>query len=165
MKKTSATDTFQSPFEFVQRLKELQQSRLKRKIELRDGLVRKSPSISERPKILAKTGGQCHVYGGPIEGNQWDADHISAHSLGGKPLLDNFLPADSICNGCRWFFQPEEIQWILKLGVWLRKQIEDETKLGMQAAQAFCKQDYVRELRRKKRTIEIAATATAGGRL
>jgi hypothetical protein len=133
------------------------------KLELRD--VRKTLSVSERAEILAKTGGQCHLCGGPIEGNQWEADHVSAHSRGGKSFRDNYLPADSICNGCRWFFQPEEIQWILKLGVWLRKQIEAETKLGMQAAHAFCKHDCKRESRRKERTIEIAATATAGGRL
>jgi hypothetical protein len=150
MKKTSASDTFQSPPEFALRLKELHQSRRKLKLELRDGLVRKALSVSERGKIRAKTGGQCHVCGGPIEGNQWEADHVSSHSLGGKSSPDNYLPADSICNGCRWFYQPEEIQWILKLGVWLRKQIEDETKVGKQAAQEFCKHDCVRASRRKK---------------
>ncbi|MEX1116536.1 MAG: hypothetical protein WEB53_14910 [Akkermansiaceae bacterium] len=42
----------------------------------------------------------------------------------------------------------EEFQWILKLGVWLRTQIEKETVQGQLAAKAFCSKDRIRARRR-----------------
>jgi 5-methylcytosine-specific restriction endonuclease McrA len=146
---TSANDTFQTDSEFVRRLHALRQSRRKIKIELRGGLVRESLSASERAVVLAKTGGQCHLCGGPIEDSKWKADHVFSHALGAKHSPDNYLPAHSLCNGYRWFYKPEEFQWILKLGVWLRTQIETETKLGKETAKAFRKYDCVRAARRK----------------
>jgi|CZKD01.1.fsa_nt_gi hypothetical protein len=65
----SATDTFQSVPEFVEHLRSLRQARRERKLELRDHLVREPLSRGERVKILAKTGGRCHICGGSIEGN------------------------------------------------------------------------------------------------
>ena len=52
----------------------------------------------------------------------------------------------------RWFYGTEEFQWILKLGVWLRTQIEKETALGRLAAKAFCSYDCTRAGRRIKNT-------------
>jgi 5-methylcytosine-specific restriction endonuclease McrA len=145
----SATDTFQSAPEFVEHLRSLRQARRERKLELRDHLVRESLSGIERDQVLAKTGGRCHICGGLIEG-KWEADHVFSHSLGGEHSLDNYLPAHSICNGYRWFYEPEEFQWILKLGVWLRTLIERETPLGQRAATAFWKHECVRAARRKE---------------
>jgi 5-methylcytosine-specific restriction endonuclease McrA len=82
-----------------------------------------------------------------IEG-RWEADHVFSHSLGGQNAADNYLPAHTICNNYRWFYGTEEFQWILKLGVWLRTQIEKETKLGRLAAEAFCSRDRLRAGRR-----------------
>jgi 5-methylcytosine-specific restriction endonuclease McrA len=160
MKQTSASDTFQSDSEFVGRLHTLRQSRRKLKLELREGLVRESLSPRERDVVLAKTGGQCHLCGGQIEDNKWKADHVFSHALGGQHSPDNYLPAHSLCNGYRWFHKPEEFQWILKLGVWLRTQIETETKVGRDAGKAFRKYDCVRASRRKKRDTKPRAMAT-----
>jgi hypothetical protein len=157
---TSASDTFQSDSEFVGRLRTLRQSRRKLKLELRKGLVRESLSPRERDVVLAKTGSHCHLCGGQIEGDKWKADHISSHALGGQHSPDNYLPAHSLCNGYRWFYKPEEFQWILKLGVWLRTQIETETKLGGDAAKAFRKYESVRAFRSKKRDTKARAMAT-----
>src|SRR3984957_1539505 len=157
---TGASDTFQSDSDFVGRLRILRQSRRKLKLELRDGLVRESLSPRERDVVLAKTGGQCHLCGGQIEDNKWKADHVFSHALGGEHSPDNHLPAHSLCNGYRWFYKPEEFQWILKLGVWLRTQIETETKVGRDAAKAFRKYDCVRASRRKKRDTAPSAMAT-----
>jgi 5-methylcytosine-specific restriction endonuclease McrA len=109
---TSASDTFQSDSELVGRLHELRQSRRKLRLELREGLVRESLSPRERDQVLAKTGGRCHLCGDPIEG-KWKADHIAPYALGGGHSPDNYLPAHSLCNGYRWFYKPEEFQWIL----------------------------------------------------
>ena len=48
-----------------------------------------------------------------------------------------------------WHYDPEEFQWILKLGVWLRTQISRRTKIGRDAARSFCGHDRHRATRRK----------------
>jgi hypothetical protein len=68
------------------------------------------------------------------------------------------------CNRYRWVYGPEEFLRNLRLGVWLSTHMARKTTLGKAAVKAFCKHDSVRESRRKKRTMEFAATATAGGR-
>ena len=105
---------------------------------------------ADRGKILSKTGGRCHICGGTIDANDWQADHILAHSAGGKHSVDNYLPAHFICNNYRWHYSAEEFQWIIKLGVWLRTQIEDETLVGRAAGEKFCKYDRGRDGRRQR---------------
>jgi hypothetical protein len=41
------------------------------------------------------------------------------------------------------------MQWILKLGVWLKTQIEKVTEVGQMAAKAFCAHEKRRAARRK----------------
>jgi hypothetical protein len=96
-----------------------------------------------------KTDGRCHICGGEIDG-EWQADHVLSHALGGANGLGNFLPAHQICNQYRWSYGSEEFQWILKLGVWLRTQIQRETQLGKQAAETFCAYERARIKRRKR---------------
>lgn len=146
----SATDTFQSEDEFVQRLRSLKKERHDRKMELRGLVARGSPSSSEREIIIAKTGHCCHVCGGQIEGDAWEADHVVSHALGGQNWGNNYLPAHALCNGYRWFFRGEEFQWVLKLGVWLRTQVDRQNPVGVTAAKKFCAYDRARSLRRKK---------------
>jgi hypothetical protein len=45
------------------------------------------------------------------------ASRVIAHSAGGTHEVDNYLPAHSTCDNCRWDYLPEEFQYILKLGV------------------------------------------------
>ena len=99
--------------------------------------------------MLRKTGGRCHICGGTINGNDWEADHVMAYSTGGTHSVDNYLPAHFICNNYRWHYDTEEFQWILKLGVWIRTQIERETPLGLAAGKKFCEHDQRRAGRRK----------------
>lgn len=147
----SATDNFKSASEFVHHLHSLRQTRRSGKTKWRDLVFRESLSSREREEVFAKTGGRCHLCGDPLEG-KWVADHLSAHCLGGPHSLDNYLPADALCNHYRWFYESEEFQWILKLGVWLRTQIETETTLGRLAATAFVAHEWARARRRKKNT-------------
>jgi hypothetical protein len=104
---------------------------------------------ADRVKVLGKTGGRCHICGGTINANDSQADHVLAHSTGGAHSVDNYLPAHSICNNYRWFYDAEEFQWILKLGVWLRTKIENGTPIGLSAGQGFCVHDSRRAGRRK----------------
>ncbi len=78
---------------------------------------------------------------------KWEADHVFSHALGGQHSLDNYLPAHPICNNYRWFYGTEEFQWILKLGVWLRTQIENQTAVGEIAAAAFWVHERARACR------------------
>jgi hypothetical protein len=86
---------------------------------------------------------------GPIKGNDWQADHVLAHAAGGKHSAHNYLAAHAICNNYRWNYDAKEFQWILKLGVWLRTEIEKETPVGLAAGQEFCQHDCRRCKRRK----------------
>jgi 5-methylcytosine-specific restriction endonuclease McrA len=160
VKKTSATDKFQADADFAGRLRALRQTRRERKIKGQDRVARGRLSRSERDEILAKTGGRCHFCGDFIKGDKWQADHLSAHSRGGSDATDNYLPAHSSCNRYRWVYGGDEFLGILRLGVWLRTQIDTETKVGWDAAKAFRKYDCVRASRRKKRDTKPRAMAT-----
>jgi len=104
---------------------------------------------ADRGKVLAKTAGRCHICGGIINADDWQADHVLAHSTGGAHSVDNYLPAHSICNNYRWHYDAEEFQWILKLGVWLRTQIERGTTIGEEVGEKFCEHERRRAGRRK----------------
>jgi hypothetical protein len=135
---------------FAARLKKLRQLRRKAKGV---GTVDRHPlTLSERDLILRKTGRRCHICGGKIgRGEIWQADHILAHTYGGAHSIENYLPAHSICNNYRWFFGAEEFQWILKLGVWFRMQIERRDSLAMALAEKFVKHEQNRISRQRKR--------------
>lgn len=98
---------------------------------------RSSLTAAERLRVLGKTSRRCHICGGKIEDDKWQADHVLAHSAGGTHEVDNYLPAHSTCNNYRWDYLPEEFQYILKLGVWTRTQIERGTTVGNDIARAF----------------------------
>ena len=102
----------------------------------------------QRNRILEKTGGRCHICGGKIKG-AWNADHILAHSRGGKHSVDNYLPAHGTCNHYRWDYLPEEFELILKLGVWTRTEIQRGSGVGRQIQDKFSK----REARRLARHV------------
>jgi 5-methylcytosine-specific restriction endonuclease McrA len=105
-------------------------------------------SSAEREVVLCKTDRRCHVCGGLIEG-PWQADHVLAHSAGGGHSVDNYLPAHRTCNNYRWDYLPDEFQEILRMGVWLRTQIEKQTPVGRAAGESFIDHEK-RRLRRRK---------------
>jgi hypothetical protein len=105
--------------------------------------------MEQRASIMKKTGGRCHICGGRINGS-WQADHILAYSAGGEHIEENYLPAHTLCNQYRWSYLPEEFQQILKLGVWLRTQMERRTAIGQLAGAAFVAYEKRRVVRRKQ---------------
>ncbi len=102
----------------------------------------------ERLLILSKTDSRCHICGTKLATNKFQADHISAHSTGGEHNINNFLPACSVCNNYRWHYSAEEIQIILKLGVWARTKIITEKVLGREIAIRFVKHELETSKRR-----------------
>jgi len=111
---------------------------------------RKTLSSSERRQVLVKTDKRCHICGGQIE-DVWEADHVLAHSAGGEHSVDNYLPAHRICNNYRWDYLPQEFQEILRMGVWLRTQVEEQTTIGKQAGEAFVRKEKKRIADQKKK--------------
>ena len=110
--------------EFSLHLKRLRAQREELKAASRSPDRKRSAlSSDERDAVLRKTDGRCNVCGGLIEG-PWQADHVLARSGGGDHSLDNYLPAHRTCNNYRWDYLPDEFQEILRMGVWLRTQIE-----------------------------------------
>jgi 5-methylcytosine-specific restriction endonuclease McrA len=149
-----------SPELFADLLHELRGLRRQRKQSLKiENRARQSLSAAERNAIFTKTGGRCHVCGGTIHG-AWQADHVFPHSSGGDHAADNYLPAHPLCNNYRWDYTAEEFQYILKLGVWLRTQIERKTPLGLRVAQSFLAYEAVRESRRKRPQINAGSDPT-----
>ncbi len=93
------------------------------------GAKRLSLTSAERAEVRAKTAGTCHVCGGRV-GRRWQADHVVPHRSGGKHALENYLPICGECNRLRWFHAPEVIRLIMRLGVYAKNEIRNETKLG-----------------------------------
>ena len=129
-------------------IKELRGRRKKQKKAL-DRPKRKPLNKAERVTILKFTDRKCHICGGDIDG-RWQADHVRAHSAGGKHALDNYLPAHSTCNNYRWDYLPEEIELILKMGVWAKTQVERGTKVGREIERRFTNYEKARFARRSK---------------
>jgi hypothetical protein len=74
---------------------------------------------------------------------------VLAHAASGRHSIDNYLPAHRLCNNYRWDYSPEEFQWILKLGVWTRTQIERARRLGVEVRASFLNYEHRRHGRRR----------------
>ena len=113
------------------RLRRLRESRLRRHDSRREAGAgrRRTLSPRERESVLEKTAHRCHICGGKIV-SKWQADHVLAHSSGGDHSAENYLPAHVLCNNYRWDYGSEEFQWILKIVVWARTQMEQKTGCG-----------------------------------
>jgi len=83
----------------------------------------------DRERIAHKTARTCHVCGGAL-GAKWQADHVVPHTLGGKATLDNYLPICKECNRLRWFYSPDVIRLIMRLGTYAKNEIRHRTTLG-----------------------------------
>ena len=103
-----------------------------------------------RMQIHAKTEGRCHFCGCDVSVDSFEADHVKNHTSGGSSKAENFLPSCSTCNNYRWHYSHEELQWILKIGVWVRHNIVKRTKLGNRISMAFIAKEVAREGRRKQ---------------
>jgi 5-methylcytosine-specific restriction endonuclease McrA len=168
-----------NPDELAKRLQELHQERrdLKRKRKQEKQKDRRPLNAEERKVVLEKTNGHCHLCGGTMSENAEGElveerkpvgdpikpvfDHIVPYATGGTNDLNNFLAAHGLCNGARWFYSPEEFQWILRMGVWARSQMERETDIGSKMLPWFWANEDAVERRRKSR-YEDQEAATDG---
>ena len=103
----------------------------------------------QRETVLSKTDGHCHICGLVLSVNDFQADHVKAHSMGGMHTENNYLPSCSTCNNYRWHYSSEEIQVILKLGVWAKTKIINDAVFGLEIANQFVKYEMGVRKRRK----------------
>ncbi len=96
----------------------------KKKSHKRKGLTKE-----QRSEVFQKTGGRCHICGIRLT-DKWCADHVLPHISGGAHDSENYLPACWSCNRLRWFYEPEEIQKIMRLGIYANTEIIKGTQLG-----------------------------------
>ena len=118
--------------------------------DLHRGARRKALTAGIRKDIEQKTGGRCHICGGTLQ-QDWVVDHVSPHSGGGDDEISNALPACRLCNNYKWDYLPEEFQMILKLGVWVRTQVEKGRGLGPDIAREFTEYEARRAARTKRK--------------
>jgi hypothetical protein len=112
---------------------------------------RMSLTRTQRFAVKNKTGGLCHICGGPV-GEDWQADHVLCHSNDGSHSPENYLASHALCNNYRWDYLPEEFQWILKIGVWARTQMANKkSRIGSELAERFFQYEVKREKRRVPR--------------
>lgn len=132
------------------RLVALREDRRRRQHQRRSSspFRRRSLLPSERARVLEKTAGRCHICGGEVV-VKWQADHVLAHAGGGPHAIDNFLAAHALCNNYRWDYDPEEFQWILKIGVWARRQMESTSSFGEALRTRFFDYEEHRHARRR----------------
>ena len=130
--------------------KRISQLHLKRRNSKKNIRRTKQLTQAQRLRIHSKTNGRCHFCGIKLKINNFQADHIVSHTRGGEHSEDNYLPSCFTCNNYRWHYLPRELQIILKLGVWLRTEIENQSLIGKDVAARFSR----REKTRVKRNIK-----------
>lgn len=123
----------------------------------------RSLTRAERVAVHAKTDGRCHVCGELVPVDGFEADHVKNHTSGGECVAGNYLPACTICNGYRWHYIPHEFQWIMKLGIWAKTQIDLETTVGESIAKGFVAHERGREKRRKSPRVPMSTFTGAAG--
>lgn len=115
------------------------------------GKKRSSLTKKQRELILSKTDSRCHICGTKLDSTNFQADHVQSHSSGGNHAENNYLPSCFTCNNYRWHYSSEEIQIILKLGVWLKTKITSDSEAGIELANQFVKHEMSVRKRKKKR--------------
>jgi hypothetical protein len=150
MKENSLPKSFEEMIGYLRSLHAARRETIASRKALLGAARRPSPTSRERGEIFAKTGGRCHLCGGDSGGGKLVADHVFAHAAGGEHAIHNYLAAHGLCNRYRWHYSPEELQLILKLGVWARKQMEDGTPIGENIFAAISKRVITNHKRTKR---------------
>jgi hypothetical protein len=81
--------------------------------------------------------------------------------MGGEHAEDNYLPSCTTCNNYRWHYSPEEIQIVLKPGVWAKTKIINDADPGTIMANEFV--TYEMGVRRKRKAGQVKSQPTKAG--
>jgi 5-methylcytosine-specific restriction endonuclease McrA len=100
--------------------------------------VRRSLSRADRTSVYRLTSGRCHVCGDKL-GLRWQADHVVSIRLGGESAAGNFLPICTECNRLRWSYSPKVLRLIIRMGVYAKHEIRQQTELGRRLVEMAAK--------------------------
>ncbi len=114
-----------------------------------------------RRRVFQKTGGHCHICGCALS-DPWCVDHVVPHRGGGECSEDNFLPACPECNRARWCTEPDQFRQILRLGIFLHREVRAKTGLGKEVL-AYCEKREEANHRRRTRQNNLTNMASADG--
>ena len=131
----------------IKLINNLQSHRRKAKL---NNIKRSRLTESQRQLVLNKTDSSCHICGVELTINNFQADHIKSHITGGVHTENNYLPSCSTCNNYRWHYTSEEMQIILRLGVWAKTKIINDSVFGIDLANRFVSHEMGVRKRRKK---------------
>jgi hypothetical protein len=121
------------------------------------GVKRARLTTKQRVTILSKTNSHCHICGIELTLDDFEADHVKSHCMGGEHAENNYLPSCHTCNNYRWHYSSEEMQIILKLGVWAKTKITNDEELGLIMANEFVKHEMAVRHRRKSRQQKVVS--------
>ena len=129
---------FSSPSLLQKEILRLHMKRKKGKL-----LIKRTGRLTKNQRLLIfqKSDGRCHVCSKELTIDNFQADHIISHISGGTHKADNYLASCNTCNNYRWHYLPEELQLILKIGVWAKTEIEKQTLLGQSIAIGYVKKE------------------------
>ena len=132
---------------FVKKLRRQHLVRNKRpKVKPRQALT-----AEQRKMVRDKTGSRCHLCGGKIRPGEEVFDHLLAHARGGKRDPANFLVAHAACNALRRDRGPDEFQFMLRIGMWARTQMEKQKPIGQDMVAEFLAYEQANIDRRRKK--------------
>ena len=108
-------------------------------------------SARQRKSVRDIIGGVCHVCGDKL-GSGWQADHVVPIKLGGHHGAKNFLPICAECNRLRWSYSPKVLRLIIRMGVYAKHEIRQDTVLGRQLVELAARRiSHTRHRRRRAR--------------
>lgn len=100
----------------------------------------------EKKEIFDQTNGICHICGIHLKIDKFSiTTSISTNSEIKK------MPACLTCKKNYDKYLPDEIRWAMKIGLWIKTQIEFETDLGNEVALRIVEEEKYRESKRKNK--------------
>lgn len=103
-------------------------------------------SKQQKEEILDSTNSVCHMCGIHLT-----IDDFSITSSIGVDFVEKKMPACLSCKKIYDRYLPDEIRWAMKIGLWVRTQIDFETDLGNEIALRIIEEEKYRESRRKNK--------------
>lgn len=141
--------------------KEFLSAELRRLNKLRSDKKKERPKTknlkkSNKKEVFNKTQGICHICGCELEPEKFSI----TSSFGKENSVENSLPACQSCKRICDNYLPSEIKWILKIGLWVKTQVEYETEIGKDIAAEIIEREKESEQKRKvkREPLEIDAS-------
>lgn len=142
MKKKNELPYVDKPEIFSAELRRLKGERVKSKKKK----ISSKTSKQEKENIFELTNGICHVCGTLLT-----IDNCSITSSTDHNSQEIKMPACTSCKRIYDKYLPDEIRWAMRIGFWVRTQIDYETDLGNEIALRIIEEEKYKESKRKNK--------------